>query len=173
MGRLVRGDGGTASYQASKHAVVSLTESLSFEIASRSPQIRVHVLCPCIVESALPKNSKTNAQEESGEIDANDIHPSSPPTNDFAMTTESHAQQVFDLIAENKFYLLTDNIRSYVNHDYPFEASNIVKERMENMLDLTLDNAGAFPTESGDVKTSSMTGVMFREARKRPNGQSR
>ena len=167
VGGLVRGDGGTASYQASKHAVVSLTESLSFETASRSPQIRVHVLCPCIVESALPKNSKTNAQEESGEIDANDIHPSSPPTNDFAMTTESHAQQVFDLIAENKFYLLTDNIRPYVNHDYPFEALSIVKERMENMLDLTLDNAGAFPTESGDVKTSTLTGVMFREARKR------
>lgn len=167
VGGLVRGDGGTASYQASKHAVVSLTESLSFEIARRSPQIRVHVLCPCIVESALPTNSKTNAQEESGEINANDIQPSSTPTIDFAMTTENHAQQVFDLIAANKFYLLTDNVRPYVNHDYPFEALKIVRERMENMSDLTLDNAGAFPTEPGDTKTSTLTGAMFREARKR------
>lgn len=171
VGGLVRGDGGTASYQASKHAVVSLTESLSFEIASRSPQIRVHVLCPCIVESALLRNSKTNAKEQSGEIAAKDIEPSSIETNDFAMTTESHAQQVFDLIAANKFYIITDNVRPYVEHDYPFEALAIVSERMENMLDLTLDNSGAFPKKSGDVKTATLTGAMFREAQKR-NPQS-
>ena len=59
VGGLVRGDGGAASYQASKHAVVALSESLSFEIARKSPQIRVHVLCPCTVSYThltLPTN---------------------------------------------------------------------------------------------------------------------
>lgn len=36
VGGLVRGDGGAASYQASKHAVVALTEALSFELARKS-----------------------------------------------------------------------------------------------------------------------------------------
>ena len=92
------------------------------------------------------------------------------------MTTESHAQQAFDLIAENKFYLLTDNILPYVNHDYPFEALNILKERMENMLDLTLDNAGAFPTEP-DLDTHQRRVPRSPQAqaasRKRPHSQSR
>ena len=56
--RLSKGDGGAASYQASKHAVVALSESLSFEIARKSPQIRVHVLCPCIVTSSLLQSSQ-------------------------------------------------------------------------------------------------------------------
>ncbi len=60
VGGLVRGDGGAAAYQASKHAVVALSESLSFELARRDPQLRVHVLCPCIVASGLGRTSVTN-----------------------------------------------------------------------------------------------------------------
>jgi NAD(P)-dependent dehydrogenase (short-subunit alcohol dehydrogenase family) len=165
IGGLVRGDGGSASYQASKHAVVSLTESLSFEIARRSPQIRVHVLCPCIVESALSKNSETNQQVKTGTIASSDLRPSRTPENHFAMTTERHAQQVFDLIAAGKFYLLTDNIRPYVDHDYPFEGIKIVRERMQNMLQLSLDNSAAFTTKPGEAKTATLTGAMFKQAR--------
>ena len=58
IGGLVRGDGGGAAYQASKHAVVALTESLSFELAVRSPQVRVHVLCPCIVPVSRGEKSR-------------------------------------------------------------------------------------------------------------------
>ena len=58
VGGLVRGDGGAAAYQASKHAVVALTESLSFEIAKKSPQVHVRVLCPCIVSTSLMQSSQ-------------------------------------------------------------------------------------------------------------------
>ena len=68
VGGLVRGDGGAGSYQASKHAVVAICETLSFELAARYPQIRVHVLCPCIANSALPTTSQTNKAVERGEL---------------------------------------------------------------------------------------------------------
>ena len=41
VGGVVRGDIGSASYQASKHAVVALSESLSGELCARAPQIQV------------------------------------------------------------------------------------------------------------------------------------
>jgi NAD(P)-dependent dehydrogenase (short-subunit alcohol dehydrogenase family) len=44
VGGISRGDGGGAAYQGSKAAVVSISETLSFELARRSPQVRVHVL---------------------------------------------------------------------------------------------------------------------------------
>jgi len=78
VGGLVRGDGGAGSYQASKHAVVAICETLSFELAARYPQIRVHVLCPCIANSALPTTSQTNKAVERGELPEVTEHPQQP-----------------------------------------------------------------------------------------------
>lgn len=44
VGGISRGDGGGAAYQGSKAAIVSISETLSFELARRYPQVRVHVL---------------------------------------------------------------------------------------------------------------------------------
>ena len=54
------------------------------------------------------------------------------------MTPERHAEQVFDLIADGKFYLVTDNVRPYVDHDLPFDAMNIITERFDNLRELQL-----------------------------------
>ncbi len=119
VGGLVRGDGGAASYQASKHAVVALTESLSFEIAKKSPHVRICVLCPCIVSSSLALSSLLNKSVSKGEA-SDPLEQIRPASSEFAMTPENHAKQVFDLIGKGKFYLVTDNVRPYVEHDYPF-----------------------------------------------------
>ena len=60
IGGLVRGEASIPGYCATKHAVVAMTESLSFELARPHPQIRVHVCCPCIVSTGLFRTSQTN-----------------------------------------------------------------------------------------------------------------
>jgi NAD(P)-dependent dehydrogenase (short-subunit alcohol dehydrogenase family) len=167
IGGLVRGDGGAAAYQASKHAVVALTESLSFELAKRAPHIRIHVLCPCIVASALMQTSAANRRAKSGEFDASDIVAEEPATNGLAMTTERHAQQVFDHIADGNFYMITDNVRPYVDHDYPFDGLGIVRERMDNMLQLQLDNSDAWTSGPNAQPSSILKGPLFQEIKRK------
>ena len=70
---LVRGDGGGAAYQGSKHAVVAISETLSFELARRFPQIRVHVIAPCQVQSNLPGTSVMNRAAAAGEIEEGEV----------------------------------------------------------------------------------------------------
>jgi NAD(P)-dependent dehydrogenase (short-subunit alcohol dehydrogenase family) len=167
VGGLVRGDGGAAAYQASKHAVVALTEALSFELARRAPQVRIHVLCPCIVASALGQTSLVNAQVATGDLEAEAVAPSEPLTNGLAMTTERHAQQVFDHIAAGNFYMVTDNVPPYVDHEYPFDAVGIVRERVENMLELQLDNADAWTEGPNGPPSAILKGPMFAELKRR------
>lgn len=167
IGGLVRGDGGGAAYQASKHAVVALTESLSFELARKSPQIRVHVLCPCIVQSALGTTSTINAQVDSGQISSTEVEPSETGSNGLAMTTEKHAQQVFDHIAAGNFYMITDNVRPYVDHDFPFDGLGLVRERVENLLELKLDNSDALAADAGGRPSAILKGPMFAELKRR------
>ena len=162
VGGLVRGDGGAASYQASKHAVVALSESLSFEIAKKSPQIRVCVLCPCIVASSLMASSEVNKRSGRGELEV-DPQQLQPMSHQFSMTPENHAKQVFDLMEQGKFYMVTDNVRPYVDHDYPFDAQTIINERLQNLEQLDLDNSDAFVALEGRHPSSILKGPMFQE----------
>ncbi|MEM7219415.1 MAG: SDR family NAD(P)-dependent oxidoreductase [Pseudomonadota bacterium] len=160
VGGLVRGDGGGAAYQASKHAVVALTESLSFELARKSPQLHVHVLCPCIVASALGRSSQINASVARGEIEPEEVTASAISDMTYAMTPDNHARQVFDLIAAGKFYVVTDNVPPYVDHDRPFDAQTIIRERLDNLLAGELDNADAF--SGAAVPSAILKGPMFK-----------
>ena len=172
IGGLVRGDNGGASYQASKHAVVATSEALSFELARKSPQIRVHVMCPCIVASALDKTSVTNQEVSEGKVDAAEV--TAATTSDFrlSMTPERHAQQVFDHIKAGNFYMVTDNVRPYVDHDRPFGGMEIVRERYENLTQLTLDNSDAWISRPGRAPSSIMKGPMFSPEKDSPDADS-
>ena len=172
VGGLVRGDGGGSAYQASKHAVVALTESLSFELARRYPQIRVHVLCPCIVSTALLTSSQTNAAVAAGDSSSDDVEQIRPRNHgDLAMTPERHAEQVFDHIAAGHFYMITDNVRPYVDHDYPFDGLGIVKERVDNLLQLKIDNSDAMEPDPSGPASSILKGPMWQEMARRREEQ--
>ena len=174
VGGLVRGDGGGSAYQASKHAVVALTESLSFELARRYPQIRVHVLCPCIVSSSLDYNSQVNAAVAAGESLAEDVEQMPLRSrSDLPMTPERHAEQVFDHIADGHFYMITDNVRPYVDHDFPFDGLSIVKERYDNLFNLQLDNSDAMsPGLLGGPSSSILKGPLWQEMARRSRQES-
>lgn len=168
VGGLVRGDGGAASYQASKHAVVALTEALSFELARKSPQVRIHVLCPCIVGTALGATSITNARVARGDVATHDIEPAkTSELLGLAQTPERHAQQVFDHIAAGNFYMVTENKPPYVDHEFPFDAKGIIRERMENMLQLDLDNGDAWVAGPNGPPSSILKGPLWQELKNR------
>ncbi len=168
IGGLVRGDGGGAAYQASKHAVVAICESLSFELARKSPQVRVHVLCPCIVASALGESSRTNATVRAGAIAEALATPHEPASfGSLAMSTDRHAQQVFDHIGAARFYMITDNVRPYVDHDFPFDGLGLVRERFNSLMELQLDNSDAFDTDGRRPPSAILKGPMFQELQRR------
>ena len=168
VGGLVRGDGGAASYQASKHAVVAMTESLSFELAAKSPQVRVHVLCPCIVSSALGRTSAINDRVKAGDMAPSEVTVASIGTlADLAQTPDDHAVQVFDHLAKGNFYMITENKPPYVGHDFPFDAEGIIRERMTGMLNLQLDTADAFAAPIGAHPSSILKGPLFTELHRR------
>ncbi|MFT5579303.1 MAG: NAD(P)-dependent dehydrogenase (short-subunit alcohol dehydrogenase family) [Paraglaciecola psychrophila] len=167
VGGLVRGDGGSAAYQASKHALVALTESLSFELARKSSQISVHVLCPCIVESGLAASSVLNARVNSGLSDASEIEPVALSTSELAMSCEQHAQQAFDQLAAGNFYLLTDNVRPYVEHDFPFDGHALMVDRHRSMQSLKLDNSDALRQGPSGLYSTTLKGPMYQELKRR------
>ena len=83
------------------------------------------------------------------------------------MATERHAQQVFDHIAAGRFYMITDNVRPYVNHDRPFDGLSIVRERFENMMDLQLDNQDAWGESANGHPSAILKGPMWQELKRR------
>ena len=120
VGGLVRGDNGGASYQASKHAVVATCEALSFELARKSPQIRVHVLLPVHRGVGLRQTSVVNQRVLDGES-SDEVEALGSGGFRLAMTPERHAEQVFAHIEAGNFYMVT-NVRPYVDHDLPFDG---------------------------------------------------
>ena len=143
--------------------MVATCESLSFELARKSPQIRVHVLCPCIVASALDKTSAINQQVQDGAVSAQELEALGAGEFSLAMTPERHAVQVFDHIRAGDFYMVTDNVRPYVDHDLPFAGLAITRERHENIQQLTLDNSDAWQRRPGRAPSAIMKGPMFGE----------
>jgi NAD(P)-dependent dehydrogenase (short-subunit alcohol dehydrogenase family) len=67
--------GGLVSYFSSKHACVSLTESLHFELqrSEAGKKIAVHVLCPALVSSQLMTSSQDVRAEMEGDEDHEEL----------------------------------------------------------------------------------------------------
>jgi NAD(P)-dependent dehydrogenase (short-subunit alcohol dehydrogenase family) len=98
-------------YNASKHAVVSLSESLYQDLALVSDRVHAHVLCPYFVPTGITRSERNRPQ---------DLHDAAAkPTRsqliqqamiDQAVskgrvTAAQVAQFVFDACAENRFYI--------------------------------------------------------------------
>ena len=109
IGGLMRCPPNLADYCSSKHAVVALTEALSFELAVSHPQIRVCVCCPCIVRTGLSESSQVNRENQddrSSSVKAVDLSANGPEVWPFAMTPKAHGQQVWDRIQAGEFYMI-------------------------------------------------------------------
>ncbi len=134
---VTRGSGTLSGYFASKHGATVITEGLSDELKSSHPNISCHVCMPCIVATPLMETSNANKNNETlatdrleSQLDVARMQEQAPELmGGLAMSPYNHARQVFDRIAAGEFYMICDNIRPYVDHDYPLNGAVNAKIR--------------------------------------------
>ena len=138
IGGVMRAVPSMVNYCATKHAVVVLTEALSFELAKlNEDQIRVHVCCPCLAASDMAFGGASPSEVQS----------MSQKIFSLYLTPYNHGKQVFDRIAAGEFYMICENKRPYVDHDFEFGAESAINHRLTPLLkppfQKALDNSGA------------------------------
>ena len=100
-------------YNVSKHAVVSLSETLYQDLALVTEQIGASVLCPFFVPTGISQSKRNRPQGLSNA----DAKPTSSQLINQAMSDKAVgsgkisaaqvAQQVFDAVAANRFYIFS------------------------------------------------------------------
>ena len=100
-------------YNVTKHAVVSISETLYQDLALVTDQVRAHVLCPFFVPTAIhqshrnrPSNlSDAHRQPTRSQLIAQAM--SEKAVSSGRMTAAQVAQFVFDAMAEDRFYVFS------------------------------------------------------------------
>jgi len=116
-------------YRASKHAVVTISESLQYELLSLGANIKVSILCPGLVKTDI-STSKRNRPAELNNDTPRKVETSAEEIKNFqkalatALSPEVIADQVFDALYEDKFFILT----------HPEQTKYMVRNRMEGIL---------------------------------------
>ena len=105
---------GAGIYKASKHAVVSLSETLFLELAERTTHLKTSILCPEWVQTRIMESGRNRPSELSNastdqsmspetlaaiQKQFQEIHKGMPPTQVADIT--------FDAIREERFYIFT------------------------------------------------------------------
>jgi short-subunit dehydrogenase len=85
------------TYAVSKHGIVSLSETLFYQLAEREAKVKVSVLCPGAVNTPVAEAAMRRLQEMA------DI----PGERKMTMPPEEVADKVFEAIREGRFYILT------------------------------------------------------------------
>jgi short-subunit dehydrogenase len=100
-------------YNVSKHAVVSMSETLYQDLALVSEQVHAHVLCPFFVPTGIHQ-SERNRPAEFAAADAKPTRSqliaeamSNKAVTSGKVTAAQVAQFVFDAMDENRFYVFS------------------------------------------------------------------
>ena len=116
-------------YNVSKHAVVSMTETLYQDLALVTDQISASVLCPFFVPTGITE-SQRNRPAELREVDAKPTKSqligramSNKAVGSGKVSAADVAQKVFDAVTANSFYI----------YSHP-KAIRSVQTRMEDVL---------------------------------------
>ena len=121
---------GAAPYSVTKHAVVALSENLYLTLKQRKALINVSVLCPGFVKSNILDSGRNRPHEFQDE-------PSEPSPEErlarafmeaainAGLSASQVADQVFEAIRKEKFYILTDQ-----------QWTEAIRMRVENLLRL-------------------------------------
>ena len=120
---------GMGSYRISKHALVSLSETLYHELKLVNSNIQVSVLCPGYVQTQL-YNSHRNAPEQVNQNKSNGLIPIESMIERMnmnaminGMAPNDIAAAAFEGIRNGDFYILTDS-----------DSKNSVQQRMDDIL---------------------------------------
>jgi len=119
-----------ASYNASKHAVVTVSEGLHHDLALRQSRIKVSVLCPGWVKTSIA-HSERNRAEAADSVATQGVDAVAAKVGMSVLHAVQNgipvaqvADEVFDAIAAERFYILT----------HP-EMKQAIKIRMEDVLE--------------------------------------
>lgn len=118
-------------YNVSKHAVVTLSETLSGELKACDANVGVSVLCPAYVDTKIYAAERNRPLDEAVKNDPARIEEQKvieEMAAEFfstALSTENVADQVFDAIANESFYILT----------HPIGSKEQVEKRMRTIID--------------------------------------
>ena len=126
------------AYNVSKHAVVSISETLYQDLALVTEQVHAHLLCPFFVPTGIHQSERNRPAEM----------PAAPPTrsqliaqamSDKAVSSgkvsaAQVAQWVFDACADNRFYI----------YSHP-KAIGLVQTRLEDIM-MTRNPSDPFAT---------------------------
>jgi len=118
-------------YNASKHAVVALSETLHHEMAMMAPHVKVSVLCPGWVQTRIADSARNRPdapEPESAGISA--ISELLHTLVDKGMSADEVADKVLAAIRAEQFWILP--------HDAPGNFwTDFVNERAQSLLDRT------------------------------------
>jgi NAD(P)-dependent dehydrogenase (short-subunit alcohol dehydrogenase family) len=144
------------AYNVSKHAVVSLSETLYQDLALVTEQVRASVLCPYFVPTGIhlshrnrPKELRSEGKPTASQMIAQAM--STKAVTSGKVTAADTAQLVFDAIENGQFYIYT----------HP-QALAMVQVRMEDVV------KGRNPTDpfAGKPEIGQQLKVALREAMK-------
>jgi NAD(P)-dependent dehydrogenase (short-subunit alcohol dehydrogenase family) len=117
------------AYNVSKHAVVSLSETLYQDLSLVSEQVHAHVLCPYFVPTGIHQSERNRpaglADEKPTRSQLIGKAMSEKAVTSGKVTAAMVAQMVFDAMAENRFYIFS----------HPKALGN-VQTRLEDVMQL-------------------------------------
>jgi NAD(P)-dependent dehydrogenase (short-subunit alcohol dehydrogenase family) len=104
---------GMGIYCVSKHAVVTLTECLHHDLASRSDKVKTSVLCPAYVPTGIHDSERNrpeelrNAAREKSEEEQEREAALRHAVQSGRISAEQVAESVFEAVRDERFYILT------------------------------------------------------------------
>jgi NAD(P)-dependent dehydrogenase (short-subunit alcohol dehydrogenase family) len=119
---------GSAAYNVTKHAVVTLSESLHHDLRERNSAVGVSVLCPAYVPTRITESERSRppelaASQKSKETLAREAMLRKAVTSG-KVSADQVAQAVVAAVKENRFYILT----------HP-RIKGAIQARMEDILE--------------------------------------
>jgi short-subunit dehydrogenase len=117
-------------YNVTKHAVVTLSETLYQELALMGVKVKISVLCPAWVDTKLMDADRNrpatlqNAAQEAGGAQSDAIREVIRQLLVTGLSPQQVAEDVFKAIRDEKLYILT----------HP-EFKEAIQTRMENILE--------------------------------------
>jgi NAD(P)-dependent dehydrogenase (short-subunit alcohol dehydrogenase family) len=118
---------GLGPYNVSKHAVVTLSETLNAELRFVKSEVGVSVLCPGFVNTRIFEPDRHRARAGDSRVALDDVgrQIAASVANTF-MQPDAVAKQVLDAIRQRRFYVFT----------HP-GTEDVIRRRMEGMLSNT------------------------------------
>jgi NAD(P)-dependent dehydrogenase (short-subunit alcohol dehydrogenase family) len=118
-------------YKVTKHGVVSLSETLSCELAERGAKLKVSVLCPGWVSTRIMESDRNRPAELRNEPSREPMDPhvqagiqAMLQAAQTGLSPQQVAEYVFDAIKNDTFYIITDP-----------DSKPMIRQRMEAILE--------------------------------------